>query len=209
MSLKDDYRATLRKLVGARIGLLGTTSTGGLLLSAVAKQMGLPDDAFQMVAMGPPASLAALSNGSIDAYFQGIPPTGGVYVLNSGQFPGIQKVAGNVVFTTADYINKHADIVAKMARAIARGANAALDPEVQPRVLQAISERIPEFSIPELKGELLRPGVPVGNGQLIPASFTLANQYDAQIGLLDKPLTADQVNGAFTMKFVPKNYIKP
>jgi ABC-type nitrate/sulfonate/bicarbonate transport system substrate-binding protein len=209
MSLKDDYRTTLRKLVGARIGLLGTTSTGGLLLAALAKQMGLPDDAYQMVAMGPPASLAALSNGSIDAYLQGIPPTGGVYVLNSGQFPGIQQVAGNVVFTTADFITKHPEIVAKMARAVARGANAALDAEMQPRVLQLVNERIPEFSIPEIKTELLRPGVPMGNGQLVPGSFALANAYDAKIGLLDKPLTPEQLNASFTMKFVPKTYIKP
>jgi ABC-type nitrate/sulfonate/bicarbonate transport system substrate-binding protein len=209
MSSKDDYRTSIRKLVGARIGLLGTTSTGGLLLAAAAKQMGLRDDAFQMVAMGPSAALAAFSNGQIDAYWQGIPPTGGVYVFNSGALAGIDKVAGNIVFSTADYIDKHPDIVTRVARAVARGTNAVLDPKMQARVLAAISERIPEFSIAAIKGELLRPGVPASNGQLAAEPFVLANQFDAQIGLIEKALTPEQVNGAFTLKFVPKTFIKP
>jgi NitT/TauT family transport system substrate-binding protein len=209
MSAKDDYRTSVRKLVGARIGLLGTTSTGGLLLAGVAKQMGLPDDAFKMVAMGPSAALAAFSNGQIDAYWQGIPPTGGVYLFNSGALPGIDRVAGNVVFSPADYIEKHPDIVAKVARAVARGDNAVLDAKLQTRVLQAIAERIPEFSLAAIKGELLRPGVPVANGQLSSEAFVLANQFDARIGLIEKPLTPEQVNGSFTLKFVPKSYIKP
>jgi len=159
--------------------------------------------------MGPTPSLAAFSNGQIDAYFQGIPPTGGVFVFNSGQLPGIKECAGNIVFSTADYIDKHPDVVAKVARAVARGTNAVLDPQIQPRVLQAVAERIPEFSIAAIKGELLRPGVPVTNGQLSAASFGLTNQFDARIGLIEKALTPEQVNGSFTLKFVPKTFIKP
>lgn len=209
MSAKDDYRTSLRRLVGARIGLLGTTSTGGLLLAAVSKQIGLPGDAFQLVAMSPAAALAAMSNGQIDAWFEANPPRDGVYVFSSGAFPTIAQVAGNVVFSTQSYISEHPDVVAKVARAIARGDNAVLDPATQPLVLAAIQERITSYSLDAIKGELLKPGVPDANGQLSPQAFALANELDAQLGLIQKPLTPEQVASAYTLRFVPRTTVKP
>jgi ABC-type nitrate/sulfonate/bicarbonate transport system substrate-binding protein len=209
MSAKDDWRTSMRKLSGARIGLLGTTSTGGLLLAAFAKQLGMPDDALKMIPMVPAAAIPALQNGQIDAWFQANPPRDGVFVFDSGAFPKISQCAGNVIFTTQDYLGKHPDVVGKMARAVARGDNAVLDAKTQPLVLAAVRERVSNFSEEAIKAELLKPGVPDANGQLSAESFTLANEFDAQIGLIAKPLTPAQVAGAFTLKYVPKTFIKP
>jgi len=209
MSAKDDWRASMRKLVGARIGLLGTTSTGGLLLAAFSKQIGLPDGALTMIPMVPAAALPAMANGTIDAWFQAIPPRDGVYVFSSGAFPKIAQCAGNVIFTMADYLGKHPDVVGKMARAVARGDNAVLDPKTLPLVLDAVHERVSNYSLEAIKEELLKPGVPDANGQLTAESFRLANEFDAQIGLIQKALTPEQVNAAFTLRFVPKTIVKP
>ena len=209
MSAKDDWRASLHKLSGARIGLLGTTSTGGLLLAAFSKQIGMADGSLQMVPMVPAAAIPALANGTIDAWFQASPPRDGVLVFTSGAFPKISQCAGNVIFAMADYVNKHPDVIAKMARAIARGDNAVLDPKTLPLVLGAVHERISNYTLDAIKDELLKPGVPDANGQLTAEGFTLANEFDAQIGLIAKPLTAAQVNGAYTLKFLPKTVVKP
>lgn len=209
MSAKDDWRASLHKLAGARIGLLGTTSTGGLLLAAFSKQLGMPDDALKMIPMVPAAAIPALANGQIDAWFQANPPRDGVFVFDSGSFPKISQCAGNVIFTTADYLAKHQDVVGKMARAVARGDNAVLDAKTQPLVLDAVHERVSNYALDAIKGELLKPGVADANGGLSAAAFTNANEFDAQIGLIQKPLTPAQVASAFTLRFVPKSFIKP
>jgi ABC-type nitrate/sulfonate/bicarbonate transport system substrate-binding protein len=209
MSAKEDWRASMRKLTGAKIGLLGTTSTGGLLLAAFAKQLGLPDGALSMIPMVPAAAIPALANGTIDAWFQAIPPRDGVYVFNSGNFPRISQCTGNLLFSPADYVSKHPDVIAKMARAVARGDNAVLDPKTQPAVLDAVHERISNYSIEAIKDELLKPGLPVSNGVLTAQGFTLANEFDAQIGLIAKPLSPAQLSSAFTLRFLPKTFIKP
>lgn len=209
MSAKDDWRASLRKLSGARIGLLGTTSTGGLLLAAFSKQIGMPEGSLQMIPMVPAAAIPALANGTIDAWFQANPPRDGLFVFTSGAFPKITQCAGNVIFAMADYIAKHPDVVGKMARAIARGDNAVLDAKTLPLVLDAVHDRISNYTLDAIKDELLKPGVPDANGQLTAEGFTLANEFDAQIGLIAKPLTPAQVSSAFTLKFLPKSIVKP
>ena len=172
MSAKDDWRVSLRKLSGARIGLLGTTSTGGLLLAAFSKQIGMAEGSLQMIPMVPAAALPAMANGTIDAWFQAIPPRDGVFVFTSGAFPKIAQCAGNVIFAMADYVSKHPDVVGKMARAIARGDNAVLDAKTLPLVLEAVHERISNYTLEAIKEELLKPGVPVANGQLTAEGFT-------------------------------------
>ena len=165
----------MRKLSGARIGLLGTTSTGGLLLAAFAKQLGMPEDVAQDDPDGPGRGDPGDAERQIDAWFQAIPPRDGVFVFDSGAFPKISQCAGNVIFTMEDYLGKHSDVVGKMARAIARGDNAVLDAKTLPLVLAAVRERISNFSR-KIKDELLKPGVPNANGQLSAEGFTLGQR---------------------------------
>ena len=209
MTVNEDYKSAIRKLNGARIGVLGTTSTGGLILAALAKQLGMPSDALQMVAMGPSAAMAAMTNGAIDAWWQTTPPIGGQLSFRSLVLPRFSQVTGNVVFSTQNIISKHPDVVAKMARAIARGDNAIIDPKTQAQALEGTYERITDLSHEAIRAEILKPGVPVVNGQLSRDAFTLTNDVDVQIGLLEKPLTADQLASAYTLKFMPKTTIKP
>jgi NitT/TauT family transport system substrate-binding protein len=209
MTPNEDYRSALRKLAGAKIGLLGTTSTGGLILAAVAKQLGMPDDALKMVSMPPAAAMAAFANGTIDAWWLPLPPQSGVLSFRSAALPRLGQVVGNVIFSTQGYIARHPEVVVKMARAIARADNAILDPKTQAQALQGVYERITDFPREAVKGEILKPGVPVANGQLSADAFALTNQVDVQIGLLEKALTAEQLAGAYTLKFMPKTTIKP
>jgi NitT/TauT family transport system substrate-binding protein len=209
ISANEDYKSVLRKLAGARIGVLGTTSTGGLVLAGLRNEVGLPDDAFTMIAMKPAASVAALAHGQIDAWWQTSPALEGVVAFRSSQVPSMSAVAGDVVFTTQDYVAKNAAVIARMARAIARADNAIVDPKIQERALEAVYERIPELPHDVIKAEMLKPGVPVVNGALTDKEWTLTNAFDAKIGLLQKPLSPAQLSAAYTTKFVPKTTVRP
>lgn len=209
IGVNEDYKSVLKKLVGARIGVLAITSTGGLLLNAFAKDLALGDGAFQLIAMTPAGAMAAMAHGEIDAWWQSIPPLGGQLAFRSNAIPKFKDVIGNIAFTTAPYLAQHPDVVAKMARAIARGDNALTDPKTQAKALEATFERLPDLPREAIKGEILKPGVPAANGEMDPAAWALTNQVDVQIGLLDKPLTPDQLGAAFTLKYLPKTRIAP
>ena len=207
----EDYRSALRKLSGAKVGVLAANGTGGRLLASFAKAVGLPDDALNMIAMTPAASNAALQHGEIDAWWQTAPAVGGVLAFRSANLPRVSAVAGNVAFTTRDYLTKNRDVVARMARAIARGDNALLEPRTQERALQAVYERMPDLPRDEVRSEVLLTETQSRsrNGELTAAMFEVTNQIDVQLGLLPAPLTAEQLRTVYTLDLVPKRYITP
>lgn len=207
----EDYRSVLHKLAGARVGVLGTTGTGGLLLASFAKAVGLPDDALTMISMTPAASNAALAHGEIDAWWQLAPAVGGVLAFRSANLPKVGVVVGNVAFTTRDYLAKNRDVVARMARAIARGDNALLEAATQERALNAVYDRMPNLPRDEVRAGVLLTETQTRsrNGELSPTSFDATNTIDVQLGLLKQPLTADELKAVFTLDFVPKQYVKP
>ena len=207
----EEWRSALRKLSGARIGVLGTNTTGGRLLAAFAKEAGLADDAISMISMTPAASNAALAHGEIDAWWQTAAAIGGVLAFRSANLPKVNVVVGNVAFTTRDYLTKNRDVVARMARAIARGDNALLDPATQERALAAVYDRMPNLPHDEVRAEVLSTETQARsrNAELSAASFDATNQIDAQLGLLKEPLTPDQLRGAYTLDLIPKRYLKP
>jgi NitT/TauT family transport system substrate-binding protein len=208
---RQDYRVAMRKLAGARIGVVGTTTTGGLLLTGVARQIGLPDDALKLIAMTPPAANAALLHGEIDAWWQPAVGVGGVVAFRSANLPQIKDTVGNVLFTTRDYVAKNPDVVSRMARAIARGDNALLDPKTQSRALESVYERMPNLPRDEVKAEVLDPTAEtlVSNGKLTVSAFDVTNRVGTQFGLVPQLLTPEQLRSVYTLDFVPKRYIRP
>jgi ABC-type nitrate/sulfonate/bicarbonate transport system substrate-binding protein len=207
----EDWRSALKKLAGAKVGVLGTNTTGGLLLSSFAKQAGLPDDALSLISMTPAASNAALAHNEVDAWWQTAPAIGGVLAFRSANLPKVSAVVGNVAFTTRDYLAKNRDVVARMARAIARGDNALLEPATQERALGAVYDRMPNLPREEVRAEVLTTETQARsrNAELTAAAFEATNQIDAQLGLLKTALTPDQLKGVYTLDLVPKRYIKP
>jgi len=207
----EDYRSALRKLAGAKIGVLGTTGTGGLLLASFAKSVGLADDALSMISMTPAASNAALAHGEIDAWWQTAAAIGGVPAFRSSNLPKVSAVVGNTAFTTRDYMTKNRDVVARMARAIARGDNGLLDPRTQERALGAVFDRMPNLPRDEVRAEVLltESQARTRNGELTAAMFDATNQIDTQLGLLKEPLTAEQLRSVYTLEFIPKRFIAP
>lgn len=207
----EDYRSAMRKLSGAKIAVLGTNATGGLMLISFAKQLGLGDEALKLISMTPAASNAALQNGQIDAWWQSSPAVNGVLAFRSASLPRISSVVGNVVFTTRDYLAKNRDVVARMARAIARGDNALLESRTQERALEAVYERMPNLPREEVRSEVLltETQARVRNGALTAAAFDITNQMDVVLGLIAQPLTPEQFRGVYTLDFVPKRYMKP
>lgn len=208
---KEDYRSALRKLAGARVAVLTMTGTGALLLQSQLRAQNLPDDSLKMIGMSPAASAAALAHGEIDAWWQAAAPEGGVLAFRSSTFPRISDVIGNVAFTTRDYAAKHPDVVAKVARAIARADNALLDPKVQSRALEAVYERMPDLPREEVRSEVLLTDTQarVSNGAMTVASFEATNAVGAQLGLLPRPLAGEALRALYTLQFLPKSYVKP
>lgn len=206
-----DWQDALRKLGGARVAVLATAATGGRILAAYAKQAGLPPDAMSVISMTPAASNAALRNGEIDAWWQTAPAVGGVLAFRSADLPKISGVIGNVIFTTRDEIAKNPAVVAKMARAIARGDNALLDVRTQDRALQAVYDRMPNLPRDEIRAEVLTTETQsrVRNGEITTNAFKLTNEIDAELGLLDRALTPEQLRSVYTLDFVPKRYLAP
>lgn len=207
----EDWRTALRQLNGAKVAVLNTAATGGRLLTAFAKQAGVPDGGLQLISMTPAASNAALSNNEIDAWWQTAPAVGGVLAFRSASLPKVSEVVGNIIFTTRDYLTKNRDVVARMARAIARGDNALLEPRTQEQALAAVYERMPNLPKDEIRAEVLltETQARVRNGELSARSFDATNQIDAQLGLLMQPLTAEQLHSAYTLDLVPKRYVAP
>ena len=207
----EDYRSALRKLAGAKIGVLGTNGTGGLMLASFAKSVGLADDALNLISMTPAASNAALGHGEIDAWWQTAPAVGGVLAFRSASLPRVSAVVGNVAFTTRDYLAKNRDVVARMARAIARGDNALLEPATRDRALESVYERMPNLPRDEVRAEVLLTDTQARarNGEITAAMFDATNQIDVQLGLIPQPLTPEQLRGVYTLDLVPKRYIKP
>jgi ABC-type nitrate/sulfonate/bicarbonate transport system substrate-binding protein len=207
----ENYRTVLRKLAGAKIGVLGTTGTGGLLLASFAKSVGLADDALSMISMTPAASNAALAHGEIDAWWQTAAGIGGVLAFRSSNLPKVNAVVGNAAFTTRDFMTKNRDVVARMARAIARGDNALLDPRTQERALGAVFDRMPNLPHEEIRAEVLltESQARARNGELTASMFDATNQIDAQLGLLKEPLTPEQLRSVYTLEFIPKRFVAP
>jgi ABC-type nitrate/sulfonate/bicarbonate transport system substrate-binding protein len=207
----EEYRSALRKLAGAKVGVLGTNGTGGLMLASFAKSVGLADDALSMISMTPAASNAALQHGEIDAWWQTAPAIGGVLAFRSANLPRVSAVVGNVAFTTRDYLAKNRDVVVRMARAIARGDNALLEPRTQEQALAAVYERMPNLPREEVRAEVLLTETQARsrNGELTVAAFETTNLIDVQLGLIAAPLSPEQLRAVYTLDVLPKHYIKP
>jgi ABC-type nitrate/sulfonate/bicarbonate transport system substrate-binding protein len=209
VATNEDYRTAFPKLRDARIAVLNSKSTSALMLKSLQKQLRLDGDGFDLVGLTEDAAPAALQRGDIDASWYATPPSGGVLVFRSSIIPEFNSVVGDVVIATSDYISKSADVVSKMARAIARGSNALLDPKTQARALDATYELFPQIPQATIASEILKPGVPVTNGVMDSQTWTLTNELDVQIGLLDGFLEQEQLAGAFTLRFIPKNRVAP
>lgn len=206
-----DYRIAVRRLAGARIGVNGITATGGLLLSGVARILGLAPDALNLISMTPAAANAALEHGEIDAWWEPAAAVGGILVFRSGNLPQIKDTVGNILFTTRDFMTKNPDIVARVARAIARGDNALLDARMQARALESVYDRMPNLPRDEVKAEILNPTTEtlVPNGRLTVADFDVTNRVGSQFGLIPQLLSPEQLHSVYTTDFVPKRFIKP
>jgi ABC-type nitrate/sulfonate/bicarbonate transport system substrate-binding protein len=207
----ESYRSVLPKLAGARVAVLNVIGTGGLILASTARQLGMPDDSLKLIGMTVAASVAALEHGQIDAWWQTAPPVGGVLTFRSSDLPHLSEVIGDIGLTSRDEVAKHPDVVAKMARALARGNNALLDQRTQARALDAVYARMPGLPHDEIKAEVLSEGKQVRavNGAFTAHAFEVTNQVDVQLGLLKTPLTDEQLKSVYTLQFLPKSMVKP
>jgi ABC-type nitrate/sulfonate/bicarbonate transport system substrate-binding protein len=205
----EDYRTAFSKLRDARIAVLNSRSTAALMLISLQKELQLEGEGFNLVSFTEDAAPAALERGDIDASWYATPPSRGVSAFRSSTIPEFNTAIGDVVIATSDYLSKSSEVASKMARAIARGSNALLDRKTQARALEATYELFPRIPRAMIASEILKPGVPVANGAMDSQAWTLTNELDVQIGLLDGLLEPEKLAGAFTLRFVPLSRVAP
>ena len=205
----EGYQSALPKLAGARIGLLAPTAQSALMLRFLLKKLALDQAQYRVIPVNEDVAAAAIASGDIDAYWHAIPPTGGIVAFSSNRIVEFNEVVGVIAVTSNDYLAANPEIVRKVGRAIARGANAILDPKTRASALEATYERLPKVSREAIDREILKPGVPLANGTMTSAGWDLTNQLAARLGIIDDMLSPDQLAAAYTLRFVPRTRVAP
>jgi ABC-type nitrate/sulfonate/bicarbonate transport system substrate-binding protein len=205
----EDYRTALPKLRGARIAVLTDRSTSALMLVSLQQQLGLGGDNFKLLAFTQDAAPAALQNGKVDASWYATAPAGGVLAFRSSAMPEFNAVIGDVIIATSAYIAKNGDVVRRIARAVARGSNALLDPTTQASALTTMYERFPNIPRAVVDAEILKPGVLVANGTMDLQGWILTNEFNVRIGIFNEGLPPEKLTSAFTLRFLPTLRVAP
>jgi NitT/TauT family transport system substrate-binding protein len=205
----EDYRTAFPKLRGARIAVLSDKSTSALMLVSLQQQFGFGGDDLKLLAFTQDAAAAALQNGAVDASWYASAPAGGVLAFRSSMMPEFNAVIGDVIITTNAFLSKNNDIVRRMARAVARGSNALLDPRTQASALTTVYQLFPHIPRAVVDAEILKPGVPVANGAMDLESWTLTNEFSVRMGIFHGALAPEQLASAFTLRFLPTSRVAP
>jgi ABC-type nitrate/sulfonate/bicarbonate transport system substrate-binding protein len=195
-----DVNGDLKKLKGATIGVNSPTSTGGLILTGLLQDAGLPSTYLHEVSIESSTMVAALQHGEIDGFFEDIPVPqqatangSGVVAFDTAQVPALKDIQYNVVAASESYVQSHESTVKQFLAGLKEGeADLAAK---KPAALSDLDSIYTGVS-PSVTQSAATTGLET-NCDMAQSAWSSLQSIATKWGLIPKSTTASQVAAAY------------